>query len=254
MSEKETFLATAETTTDGAIIIWDLADGKRVATLKPYAEAISSVGFSTDCSMLVTAGYDQQHRCQIIVWDMQLLLQEKTVVTYQSMQSGLAIAKQISEFPINRICFSPYEEFSLASCGRENIRFWRIRKGHLPGRPVLLNEYARGFLFSDLVYYNDSSTTPKGPRRPTLFVACNRGLLLRISCQNDQVICAYQLHSGAIRSLALHHGFAVTGGDDKRLRIWPMDFSDFLLESQHEGIIIVIAIHYDVSSQICIRD
>lgn len=40
----------------------------------------------------------------------------------------------------------------------------------------------------------------------------------------------YQLHTGAINQLILHEGFCVTGSDDRFLRIWPLDFSDFLLE------------------------
>ena len=42
----------------------------------------------------------------------------------------------------------------------------------------------------------------------------------------------YQLHTGAINQLALHEGFCVTASDDRFLRIWPLDFSDFLLEVQ----------------------
>lgn len=40
----------------------------------------------------------------------------------------------------------------------------------------------------------------------------------------------YQLHTGAINQLILHEGFCVTASDDCFLRIWPLDFSDFLLE------------------------
>ena len=56
------------------------------------------------------------------------------------------------------------------------------------------------------------------------------------------MLCAYQLHSGAICSLAIHSGYAVTGGSDSRLRIWPLDFSDFLLEAQHESTITSVCI------------
>lgn len=53
------------------------------------------------------------------------------------------------------------------------------------------------------------------------------------------LLCVYQLHSAAINSLCIHDGFCVTGSDDKQLRVWPMDFSDYLLEvsmgSQAEG-------------------
>lgn len=42
--------------------------------------------------------------------------------------------------------------------------------------------------------------------------------------------CVYQLHAAAIHSIAVHDGFCLTGSDDKQLRVWPMDFKDFMLE------------------------
>ena len=63
------------------------------------------------------------------------------------------MCRQISDFDVSRIRFCPWDETTLVSGGRENIRFWRIRKGHLPGRPVLLNEYSRGYSFKDVAFY-----------------------------------------------------------------------------------------------------
>jgi len=54
------------------------------------------------------------------------------------------IARQTSDFPISAMRFSPYEPGKLVSCGGENVRFWRIKAGHLPACPAILNEFARG--------------------------------------------------------------------------------------------------------------
>jgi hypothetical protein len=40
----------------------------------------------------------------------------------------------------------------------------------------------------------------------------------------------YQLHDGPINVLLLADGLVLTGGDDARLRVWPLDFRDYLLE------------------------
>ncbi len=45
------------------------------------------------------------------------------------------------------------------------------------------------------------------------------------------VVAVYQLHSGAINSLCVHDGLAATASDDRFLRIWPLDFSAYLLEA-----------------------
>jgi WD40 repeat protein len=142
VSEKDALMVTGETTIpNGQLILWDLREGKRLATLRPHADLLQCAAFSTDGAMLVTVGTDAQHRQQIVVWDVAALITEKSASIHT--KTTALVAKQISEFPVLKIRFSPFEEFGLVSCGRENIRFWRIRKGHLPGRPVLLNEYAR---------------------------------------------------------------------------------------------------------------
>jgi WD40 repeat protein len=40
-------------------------------------------------------------------------------------------------------------------------------------------------------------------------------------------------------------GFCVTGGEDQVLRVWPMDFSEYILEAEHEGIITSLALSED---------
>ena len=120
------------------------------------------------------------------------------------------------------------------------MRFWRIKKGHLPGRPVQLNEYSRGFVFTTLSFVPlepGRGTTrvevqsPKG----TFLVGSTKGVLLRIDGDREILQCAYQLHSGGISSLMMTSGFAVTGSTDLKLRIWPLDFTDYLLEAAHES-------------------
>ena len=62
------------------------------------------------------------------------------------------------------------------------------------------------------------------PLLPPPLPPCSRSLL-----------CVYQLHSAAINSLVVHDSFCVTGSDDKVLRVWPLDFSDYLLEVRGGG-------------------
>jgi len=47
--------------------------------------------------------------------------------------------------------FSPVDNTRLVSCGKENIRFWRIREtGNIRGSSVVLNAHARDTVFSSL--------------------------------------------------------------------------------------------------------
>ena len=231
-------MASAETAPRGSIILWNLSEGKRVATFKPHTNGVVAVAFNSDSSLIVTAGTDSQRRVQIVVWNVQSLIAQSPTLSM--------VAKQICEFPIAKIRFLPFQDASLVACGRENIRFFRVRKACLPACPVILNEFARGFSFSDFAFSPNtevemlSSSVP-----PCAFFASNRGILLKIDCGKKTVVCAYQLHTGAIRSLTIYAGYAVTGGADSRLRIWPLDFSDFLLEAQHEAAVTSVCLTTD---------
>lgn len=160
---------------------------------------------------------------------------------------SLIISKQLSDFNITKMIFSPFDNNALVSCGRENIRFWRIKKNHLPGRPVQLNEFSRNHLFSCVSYgiapplqsYVGNSDVPKPMPSSgavvSVFVGSSKGTLLRIDCKTETIICSYQLHASAICALQINHLYAVTGGEDCVLRIWPLDFTDFLMEARHDS-------------------
>lgn len=145
---------------------------------------------------------------------------------------GFVVARQISDFPVNRIAFSPFVPGSLISCGRENVRMWRMRKGHLPGRPIPLNDLSRGSTFTDIGFMTESwkdegrdGRWEKGKKgesdggldggregsRKVALVSSSRGSILKIDCVNECVLCVYQLHSGPLNSLIVRSGFAVTG-------------------------------------------
>ena len=83
---------------------------------------------------------------------------------------------------------------------------------------ILLTPYCCPALHSEGCDPILSSSSPS-PSSPPPLPPCSRSLL-----------CVYQLHSAAINSLVVHDSFCVTGSDDKVLRVWPLDFSDYLLE------------------------
>jgi WD40 repeat protein len=250
MSANAHFMATCEGGQNPNCIIWNVKEGKRVAAVIPHADGVQCLAFNSEGTMLVTVGMDAHHRLQIIIWDVQLVIIDRighnaVPILTGNTSRGLVVAKQLSDFAVTKIYFSPFEENALVSCGRENIRFWRIKKGHMPGRPVQLNEYSRGFIFTEIAFDSDPGPHPIDARRPMAYFASNKGLLIKVDCTKEHVLCAYQLHNGCIKSLSIRGGYAVTGGADCRLRIWPLDFSDFQLEAHHEGAITNIAVTKD---------
>lgn len=234
------YLLTGEVGSAGRLTLWDITEGRRVASFQPHASHLNAISVNSQSSQLVTVGTDASNRTQIIVWDIrQLILScatpgEHNAAEIAAARENMIVAKQLSDFPINKISFSPFDSNCIISCGRENIRFWRIKKGHLPGRPVQLNEYSRGFVFTHMAFQSmDGTGNTTG--KEYLFVASSKGMLMKIDCAKEQIICSYQLHSGAISALAAGDGILITGGEDSRLRIWPLDLTDFLMEAHHES-------------------
>ncbi len=198
--------------------------------------------FSIDEACLALVYYDPQRRLSIVVYDLKPL---STPPNGSHLKILPLVAKQTSDFPITTLRFSPYDAQKLVSCGRENVRFWRIKSSHLPACPAVLNEFARGTTFTDLAFESsygmlDDRDTPK-----IVFTSTTAGTVLQISYQERSVLCVLKLHDGPINTLAVNEGYAVTGSDDKYLRLWPLDFSDYLLEAKHESAVSKVALSLD---------
>lgn len=85
-------------------------------------------------------------------------------------------ARQLCDFDLVNIRFNDAIATSLIACGRENIRFLKIKNGHLPGQSVTLNNTGRGKLFNKSLV--DFTVNEKGQKKITYaFVTTTCGLL-----------------------------------------------------------------------------
>lgn len=238
-------MATVDSGKDSSLIImWDLEEGNRIASMKPYQGNVSGIAFSSDNKYLVTVGFDTNARCTVLLWDITLLTLNNGIVI--GSKSQCVIARQVSDVDIAKVRFLPVDGMNLVSCGRENVRLWRVRKTHFPSRPIILKEYCRGYNYTDIAISADKSNAEE----VHFYVSSNKGVLLRIDYKSEQVLCAFQLHTMAINCVRIFNGYCVTGGSDNKLRIWPLDFGDFLLEARHEGRICNIHITSDGKKQV----
>ena len=114
--------------------------GKIMTT--PY-EKLYSLSISKDNKLLCTAGREKLNKELIIIWDISSPFEK---IVFNIVQA--------SHFHINTIKFSPFDQGTILSCGRENIKFWRIKNDHLGGKAVVLNQYARNNTFMALDFDN----------------------------------------------------------------------------------------------------
>lgn len=183
-------------------------------------------------------------------------INESPTAVYRDNSASTVIAKQLSDFPISKISFSPYDDNSIISSGRENIRFWRIRKKHLPGRPIMLGESVRGHVFNHFAFY-PTGLAPEGVNIQSstglaslvkgvstfAYFASSKGIIIQVDCSKEVVIRSYQLFNESITSFVISHGNAITGTQNHKLVVWSLEFSDYLMEAQHEGSVNVIRVN-----------
>ena len=115
-----------------------------------------------------------------------------------------------------------------------------LNKGHAPC--VGLD------IFTDIAFEQGSAAALGQERR--VFVSSVSGSVYQINYDKLHLETVYQLHTGAINTLVVNEGFAITGSDDKYLRVWPIDFSDFFLEAEHETPVTTVGMSPD-GLQVC---
>lgn len=207
--------------------------------------ALKIVDISADNKYAVTAGTDVKARETIIIWD---------ITGINAGKAPEIKAKQVSNFHLNTIKFSPIDSERLMACGKESIRSWRINKDHLSGKAVVLSHHARASEFLDLDFDIFTSTS-KSPEVDNylkrVFVVSNQGMLFQINYETTDLEGVLQLHDCSINSIVVTEGYCVTGSDDCFLRVWPLDFSEYLLEARHEGPVVSVDISADRFSIVC---
>jgi WD40 repeat protein len=180
--------------------------------------SLTCLSFSHDGRYLASAGKDQHNKEVIYIWDISRILKgDKPDI----------VARQTSEFNILCLKFSPIDSTRLASCGKENIRFWRIRDtGNIRGSAVVLNHHARNTVFTslDFEYGFHSADKDEDEALKRLYVGSKHGMIYQVNYQSEVLESTYKVNDGAIHSISVNEAFCVTGSEDSFLRVWPLDF------------------------------
>lgn len=248
-------LASAQSCADSCrVALWKPCprEDEWLCDFAPHARAVTCLAFSHDGGRLCSVGLDAQARAQLVVFDVAKLKQKKR----RKDLSFAILAKQLSDFDVTAIAWSPYEADRLVSCGRENVRFWRLRHGHLPGCPALLHEYVRDAKFTALCFepvygardgqdVAEALATKSDKGDKIVFVASETGHVLQVSYAQRSLLCVLKLHEGPIRGICATPGYIVTASDDRFVRLWPPGFADFLMEAKHDAPVVSISVAPD---------
>jgi WD40 repeat protein len=124
-------LASAQEGKNSIIRIWDYHTARCLSMLPMPVVTMKCISFSPDGRYLASVGKDAHNKELIVVWDISKIHRnEKPEI----------LARQTSDFNILCLKFSPIDNYRLVSCGKENIRFWRIKEtANIRGSAVVLN-------------------------------------------------------------------------------------------------------------------
>ncbi|KAG2456181.1 MIRO2 GTPase, partial [Polypterus senegalus] len=162
------------------------------------------------------------------------------------------IAKAHTDVDIQTMKIAFFDDTRMISCGRGNIRLWRVRSGALRSCPVNLGEY-HSQEFTD-VAFEEGHCADREPEDRTVYACSKSGHILEIDYKTviirnvRRLLPSQPKHSQrrekqtfntgsgiAINSISISSTFCATGSEDGFLRLWPLDFSSVFLEAEHEG-------------------
>jgi len=213
---------------------------------------LKCLSFSPDGKLLASVGKDAHNKEMIIIWD---------ISKVGKMEKPEIVARQTSDVNILCLKFSPVDNTRLVSCGKENIRFWRIRETqNIRSSAVVLNHHTRNTVFASLDFEFAARATPamgnadsskENDALKRVYVASKNGMVFQINYLTESLEATYQTNDSAIYSIAVNEAFCVTGSEDNYVRVWPLDFSEFYLEAKHEDTVCSVDISTDGLRIIC---
>ena len=76
-----------------------------------------------------------------------------------------------------------------------------------------------------------------------MLISSDTGLVFQVNYDSKELEGVFQLHEGAIFSITVTDRFFVTAAEDCFLRVWPLDFSEFLLETKTDSWVYSVAVN-----------
>uniref|UniRef100_A0A8C8CP46 WD repeat-containing protein 90 n=1 Tax=Oncorhynchus tshawytscha TaxID=74940 RepID=A0A8C8CP46_ONCTS len=242
-----TVLASAQTGIQSVVRVWNYLKTNCLAMFKTHAHSLSSLSFSYSGGVLCGVGKDGHSKTMVVVWN-------TLRVTKGGEVSVLAKAHTDVDIQTMKIAF--FDDTRMVSCGRDNVRLWRVRSGALRSCPVNLVEY-HALDFTDVAFEEGHSADRE-------FASSRSGHILEIDYGSvaiknvRRLLPAQQPHAQrrekqtfgmglgiAVNSISVSSAFCATGSEDGFLRLWPLDFSTVFLEAEHEGPVSLVSVSDD---------
>lgn len=211
------------------IRLWDRDTCMPLAILQQHASDMHTLSLSHDGALLAAVGKDRKGHQLLAVWDVTQAGAQVPSCPLLDAKVTLSHIKAIQWVPPDPLDAitkaangdASNEAMQLITCGYENVRFWRLRRGKLHSCGTDL-QHEEGCLFLSIAL-DDPKHGGGGRERQKqrrMLVGGSTGRLFVIDPTTRKLEAVHQLHDEAINAVHLSAGFAVTGGADRKLRVW----------------------------------
>jgi WD40 repeat protein len=260
-------MASGQTGPHSLIRLWDFQSRKCLSIFRGHDHSLSLIEFSHCGNYLCGVGKDKQGKSMLVLWD----VKDFKSNTKATPASPKVVAKAHTDVHIARILFVPYDSSRLITCGRDNIRFWRLKNDSLRSCAVNLSLYIQSLNMTSNPYrkenekvfldFTDICVNTRVEGTDNSVYACTRtGQIFVFNIARMEIEFVRVLEplikrkeilvnssqrleispSLRLNSLTVSDKFCVTGSDDGFVRIWPLDFSQVSVEAEHESSIGVV--------------
>jgi WD40 repeat protein len=219
------FLVSVQHGSRPALRVWNLQTLQCTSTLKTKEVEVHALALSTDGYTLATVGRCRQGKKQTVaLWDAAAAHRGGKLVQVDRAQCDASI---------DRFAFALTDPHCMVSCGRDNIRVWRVRRNQLRSTPVnLASFHGENLQFTDV-----SFAAYHSPRHQALkaLVSASGGQVFEVDIATIKIVKVHRLSDSPLRCLHASPTHTVTGGEDRMLRVWPLGFGESKMEAEHAG-------------------
>ncbi|CAM9746250.1 unnamed protein product [Lampetra planeri] len=240
-------LASGQSGPQAVVRIWNFQKRSCLAMFKTHAHSLFSLSFSWSGDVLSGVGRDSHEKTMVVVWDTSGVTHRRDV---------LILAKAHTGVDVQTMVISPFDESRLVSCGRDNVRVWRLQNGSLRSCAVDLGDL-HSTEVTDVAFQERSPALDD----KRLFACTKSGHILDIDYKHNAVREVTRLRQPPSRSprerlpdqgfglaltrLAVSRWFCVTGSEDGTVRVWSPDFSRVLLQTDLGGAVSLLGVSAD---------
>jgi WD40 repeat protein len=268
-------LASGQSGPFSIVRVWDFDSRKCLAIFRNHDHSLYLLEFSSCGNFLCGVGKDKQGKTMLVLWDIKEICaaNHKPSGSIVLTNSVRLVAKAHTDVHINKVLFLPYDSTRLITCGKDNVRFWRLKDDTLRSHSVNLSSYTQalnsvssankdignvnnGVLAKTYLEFTDLSMNSRlNSNNENLVYACTRtGQIFefntyRMEIENVRVLEPVMAKKSGIlsnkqsevplalrlNSLTVTNSFCATGSDDGFVRVWPLDFSQVSVEAEHES-------------------